>query len=211
MRSKSRVLLLALAALLVVLALAAPAMAASNVTKGDSQLIVPAAKVSELQGKYTSVIAMNEIAYKPQWSKSLSWWFDMPVWTKVINQAGKSYWTNYNVGTGKGTFYHSGQLVVVNGYGQKGWKWQGIRIVATSKGNYQLVATTGNSKPYNANQIVAGSTAATKITHSGKKYHIAGIKFYLTLQEQAKIAAATGTSILTTTPLFNCEIFFTMK
>ena len=210
MGSRSRALLLTLAAVLVVLALAAPAMAASNVAKGDSQLTVPKAKVAELQGKGTSVIALNEIVYRPQWSvtKGLSWWLDMPIWTKVINS---SYWTNYNVKTGKGTFYHSGQMVWVNGAGQKGLKWQGIRIVAAGKNAYQIFATVGNAKPYLANQLLAGSTATTKITHSGRKYHIAGIKFYLTPQAQSQISAATGVSILTTTPIFAGDLFFTTK
>jgi hypothetical protein len=212
MGSKSRLLLLALAAVLVILVFAVPAMAASNVTKGDSQLLVPKAKVTELQSKYTSINAMNEIVYKARWSsKSLSWWFDAPVWTKVINPGGA--YTTYNVKTGKGTFYHSGQLVWVNAgaAAQKGYKWQGIRIVATGKNSYYVYATTGNTAPYTPNHIVAQSTATTKITHSGKKYHIDGIKFKLATAAQNELKTALGQTFLTTNLLFDGDLYFTMK
>jgi hypothetical protein len=212
MRSNSRVLLLTFAAVLVVLALAAPAMAASNVVKGDSQLIVPKAKVTELQSKFTTISAMNEIAYKARWSSSsLSWWFDAPVWTKVINPGGA--YTTYNVKTGKGTFYHSGQLVWVNAgaAAQRGYKWQGIRIVATGKNSYYVYATTGNTAPYVPNHIVAQSTSTAKITHQGKKYHIDGIKFKLAPTAQGELTTAIGQTFVTSNLLFDGDLYFTMK
>jgi hypothetical protein len=214
MCSKSRVLLLTLAALLVVLALAAPAMAASNVAKGDTQLIVPKAKVTELQGKAVSIVPQSQITYKPTWSstsKSLSWFYDAPMWLKSIKQQGLTYYTNYNAKAGTGVFYHNFQMVwVYAGSAMKGLKWQGIRVQAYGKANYQLIATVGSSKPY-ATTPVATSTVKTMITHSGKKYHIAGAKFYLTSAAQAQILAATGVTVSTTTPLFDGEFFFTLK
>ena len=212
MGSKPRLLLLALAAVLVVLVFAVPAMAASNVAKGDSQLLVPKAKVTELQSKFTTINAMNEIKYLPRWSSnSLTWWYDAPVWTKVVNPGGA--YTNYDVKTGKGTIYHSGQLVWVNAgaTAQKGYKWQGIRIVATGKNNYYLYATTGNTSPYTPNHIVAQSTSATKITHSGKKYHIDGVKFMLTPTAQGELTAALGQTFSTSTLLFDGDLYITMK
>ena len=212
MGSKSRLLLLALAAVLVVLVFAVPAMAASNVAKGDTQLIVPKAKVTELQAKATTINATNEIAYKARWSSSsLSWWFDAPIWTKVVNPSGA--YTTYNVKTGKGTIYHSGQLVWVNAGSatQKGLKWQGIRVVATGKNSYYLYATVGNSAPYTPNHIVAQSTATAKISHSGKKYHIDGVKFKLTPTSQAEIATALGQTFSTSTLLFDGDLYITMK
>jgi hypothetical protein len=209
MRSKSRALLLALGVVLVVLALAAPAMATSNVAKGDTQLTVPKAKVAELLTKATTINAFNEIVYKPRWSaNSLTWWFDSPIWTKVINS---SYWTNYNTKSGKGVFYHSGQLVWVNAASspQKGLKWQGIRVQAVDKTHYSLIATVGNAKPY-VSTVVATATGG-KITHSGKKYQIAGLKFFLTTQAQTQLATSTGVTVPTAGQLFAGNMFFTMK
>jgi hypothetical protein len=212
MGPKSRLLLLALAAVLVVLVFAVPAMAASNVAKGDTQLLVPKATVTDLQSKATTINALNEVVYKARWSSSsLTWWFDVPVWTKVVNPGGA--YTNYNVKTGKGLFYHSGQLVWVNAglAAQKGLKWQGLRVQAVDKTHYSLIATVGNQAPYTPNITVAMSTSATKITHNGKKYHIDGIQFRLMPTAQAQLKTALGQTFSTSSLLFDSDIFFTMK
>jgi hypothetical protein len=214
MRSTSRFMLLALAVLVAVLVLAVPAMAASNVAKGDSQLTVPKNMVYLLQTKAMNLVPASQVTYKPVWSsssKSLTWFYDAPIWIKPIKQSGVTYYTNYSTKAGTGTFYHNFQWFWVRaGSPMAGLKWQGIRIQANSKTSYNLIATVGNQAPYTT-ATVATSTAATKITHSGKKYQINGLKFTLTTAAANQIAAATGVAPATNTPLFTGAIFFTMK
>jgi hypothetical protein len=61
------------------------------------------------------------------------------------------------------------------------------------------------------NVIVAQSTATAKITHSGKKYHIDGLKFKLTPTAQTELTAALGQTFLTTNVLFSGDLYVTMK
>jgi hypothetical protein len=209
MKSKGRFVLLALTALMAALVLAVPALAASNMTKGDSELLVPTSMVTELQSKHVTINAIAPVQFVQRWSNSkLSWWFKVPMALK----SGASYST-YDKSTGKGTFYHSGMLAWVDA-GQtahKGLKWQGLRIVATDKTHYFLVATVGNKAPYIPNMNVAQSTGSIKITHSGKKYHIDGIKFKLLPTAQTELAQAIGETISTSQLLFDSDIYFTMK
>jgi hypothetical protein len=209
MKSKGRLVLLALTALLAVLVVAVPAQAASNLTKGDSELLVPVSMVTELQSKHVTINAISPVQFVQRWSNSkLSWWFKLPMAMK----SGSNYST-YKTSTGKGTFYHSGMLAWVDA-GQtphKGLKWQGFRIVAIDKTHYNLVATVGNQKPYLGSFTVAQSTGSVKITHSGKKYRIDGIKFKLLPTAQAQLATAIGETISTSLLLFDGDIYFTMK
>ena len=133
--------------------------------------------------------------------------------SKSPNPPEPTYHSTYNTSTGKGTFYHSGSLVWVDA-GQaphKGLKWQGFRIRATDKSHYYLVATVGNQAPYVPSITVAESTAAPKITHSGKKYQIDGIKFRLTPTAQSQLTAALGETISTSLVVFDSDLYFTMK
>ena len=203
-------MLLALTAVVAALLLAVPAQAASsNMTKGDSELLVPTNMVTELQSKHVTVNALSPVSFRQRWtSGKLSWWFEVPMAMK----SGSNYST-YNTSTGKGTFYHSGSLVWVDA-GQaphKGLKWQGFRIRATDKSHYYLVATVGNQAPYVPSITVAESTTAPKITHSGKKYQIDGIKFRLTPTAQSQLTAALGETISTSLVVFDSDLYFTMK
>jgi hypothetical protein len=209
MESKGRFALLALASLLAILVLAVPAQAASNMTKGDSELLTPTNMVTDLQSKHVTLNALSPVTFLQRWSSSkLSWKFAAPMAMK----SGSKYST-YNKSTGKGTFYHSGMMVWVDA-GQtpnKGLKWQGIRILATDKTHYSLVATVGNQAPYVPNITVAQSTSAAKIAHDGKKYHIDGVQFRLTPEAQAQLSTALGETVSTSLLAFDGDIYFTMK
>jgi len=208
MRSKGRFVLLALAAVMAVLVLAVPAQAASNMVKGDSQLLSPNPMVTSLQSKHVTINALSPVSFRQRWSNGkLTWWFDVPMAMK----SGANYST-YKVSTGKGTWYHSGSMVWVDA-GQtpnKGLKWQGFRIRSTDKSHYYLVATVGNQAPYVPNITVAQSTATPSITHSGKKYHIDGIAFKLLPTAQSQLQTALGETIPTNLVLFDGDLFFTM-
>jgi hypothetical protein len=209
MEPKGRFVLFALASLLAALMLAVPAQAASNMTKGDSELITPTNMVTELQSKHVTINALSPMTFLQRWSNSkLSWKFTVPMAMK----SGSNYST-YNASTGKGTFYHSGMMVWVDA-GQsphKGLKWQGFRVRATDKTHYYLVATVGNQAPYVPSITVAESMATPKITHDGKKYHIDGIQFRLTPAAQAQLATALGETVSTSLLLLDGDIYFTMK
>lgn len=209
MGSRSRFALLALAVLVAMLVAAVPAMAASNVKQGDTKLLTPSSMVTHLQGKNVTINAIPPVTYLAQWKNALSWLFDATMATK----SGANY-TTYNTKTGQGVFYHSGAFrwVESSAVTHLPYKWQGLRVVAKSKNAYDLVVTAGNAKPYVANDVVASSIHATKITHSGKKYHIDGVQFYLTAAGAAQLQTALSeTALSTTTVLFDGDIYFTMK
>ena len=209
MGSRSRFALLVVAAVIVVMAFAVPALAASNVVKGDTQLLAPNNMVTELQSKHVTLNAVKPITFEAQWaSKALRWWYDAPMAMK----SGAKY-TTYNTKTGQGVFYHSGQLLWVEASVKphKSLKWQGLRVVALSKTSYQLVATVGNAAPYVSNVVVAQSTHATKITHSGKRYHVDGVQFRLTTTAATQLHTALGETVSQTLMLFDGDLYFTMK
>jgi len=209
MGSRSRVAIIALAVLVAMLVVAVPAMAASNVKQGDTKLLTPSSMVTHLQAKNVTVNAVAPVTYTAQWKSALSWLFDA---TMAMKSGAKD--TFYNTKTGQGAFYHSGGLLWVESSATKHlpYKWQGMRIVANNKNSYSLVVTAGNAKPYVANDVVATSTHPTKITHSGKKYHIDGVQFKLTTAGATQIQTALGeTGLSTTLMLFDGDIYFTMK
>jgi hypothetical protein len=209
MGPKSRLLLLTLAAVLVVLAVAVPAMAASNLTKGDTKLIVPSNMVIATQTGHTTINAISPILFSQKWSNGkLTWLFDMPMAMK----SGANY-TNYNTSTFKGTFYHSGSLIWVDA-GQtpvKSLKWQGFRIVATGKTTYSLIATVGNTAPYIPSITVGLSNHSTSITHSGKNWHIDGVQFKLQPTAQTQLKNALGETFPVNLIMFDSDIYFTKK
>ncbi len=214
MGSRSRFALVVLAALVAVLVIAVPAMASSYLKKGGSQLLTPSSMVTSLQGKHVSINAIAPVVYKSRVQKNLSWWFKDPIYAKAFKNGGATVRTSYDPKTGKGVFYHEGSLVWVEASGATHlkWKWQGLRVVALNKTSYQLVVTAGNQKPYIANDIVAVSNHSTKITHSGKNYHIDGVQFKLTTAGATQLQTALGeTDLSTSLILFDSDIYFTLK
>jgi len=209
MGSRSRLVIIALAVLVAMLVLAVPAMAASNVKQGDTKMLTPSTMVTHLQAKNVTVNAVAPVTYTAQWKSALSWLFD----AKMAMKSGTKY-TTYNTKTGAGVFYHTGGLLWVesSATAHLPYKWQGMRLVANNKNSYSLVVTAGNAKPYVANDIVATSKHQTKITHSGKKYHIDGIQFYLTAAGAEQLQTALNENAFSTTLMvFDGDIYFTMK
>jgi len=214
MRSQSRVLLLALAAVLVALALAAPAMAASNISKGNTEFNVPKATVTLMQAQYLSLVPQSQVTYKPTWTAGggLVWYFNAPIWVKPVKQTGVTYYSNYTPKTGTGTFYHNYQWWLVSAYPtQVAVKWQGIKVVANAPTSYSLWAVVGNTKPYTTLVLATATGSDIKITHSGKSYHIANLKFYPTAAAATSIKATVGATVSTSTLLFQGDIYFTRK
>ena len=214
MGSKSRLLLIAIAAVLVVLVFAVPAMAASNISKGNTEFTVPKATVSAMQAVSTSLVPQSQVTYKPKYTASggLTWYFNAPLWLKSITQSGIKYYTNYTPKTGAGTFYHNFQWWLVKAAPpEKAVKWQGIRVVAANKTGYSLVATVGNVAPYSTVTLATATGSSIKVTHSGKSYHIANLKFYTTDAARTSVLSAIGITIPAHTLLFTGDIYFTMK
>jgi hypothetical protein len=205
-RGGTVVTVLVLFALVVLmLAVAVPAQAASTKVKsGSTQMTVKANVVTHLQSLNVGINAVAPVTYKAQWvGAGLQWWFRAPM---------SSDGSVYTYSTKKGTFYHNGSLrwVEASAATHLHSRWQGLRVYANGASSYSLSAAVGDSP--NVQRItVATATNTPKITKNGKAIKIDGVQFKLTAEGQASLLAAIGETISTSVILFDTDLLFNMK
>ena len=136
------------------------------------------------------------------------YWFRVPM---AKTSGGKT--SNWSPSTGKGTFYHSGsiRLVEASAVTHKIFRAEGIQIIANSKTSYTMsVSYKTTAGPY-ARVILATSTHAPKITHSGKSYKIDGVQFYLTDAGVAAIHSLIGETLDKSVMFFDVNLLPVLK
>ena len=190
MRSRGRIVVLALAVLLVVLVLAVPAQA-GTVKKGSSQMTIGPVYVTELAKIHVTAAPVAPATMTVKWNKSgnMYYWFRVPM---VKTSGGKT--SNWSPTTGKGTFYHSGSIrfTEASATAHKIFRAEGIRIIANSKTSYTMSVTYKSTSGDYLRVSLATSTHAPKITHSGKSYKIDGLQFILTQAGHDAIESVLG-------------------
>jgi hypothetical protein len=192
MRTRSRFALVALAAVIAVMVVAVPAQAAT-VKSGSSQLTMGAGYVTSIVSQHITMAPVAPVTMTTKWNSkgNMSYWFRAPM---VKKSSGKT--STWSPSTGKGTFYHSGSIrfVEASATAHKIFRAEGIRIIATSKTSYTMSVSYKTTAPDGHYERVnfATSTHATKITHSGKKYKITGVQFYLTADGVAAVESVLG-------------------
>ena len=205
MGSRSRFALLFVAAVVVVMAFAVPALA-STVKSGSSNMTVSPAVTHTLVGARISIEPVAPVTEVTKWNKAgaMYWWFRLPM---------KSGGT-WNATTGAGKFYHDGSLRFVNTSTspQKVFRAEGVQIIATSTNSYSLSVTYPTAAYVNlpgtnyARVTLATSTHAPAITHSGKSYKIDGVQFKLTTAGRDAINSVIGVVLPTNVILFDTNI-----
>jgi hypothetical protein len=194
------------ALLVVMLAAAVPAQAATaKVKAGSSQMLVDQTMVTELQGKHTSIHAIAPMTYKPLWTKSgmLRWWFRAP-----MVKGG-----SYNYATKTGMFYHNGSMRWIEASGATHLQFQieGIRILALGKSSYEMSVTYQKTAGVYERITFAQATNTPGFTKNGKTIKIGGIQFKLTTDGEAAINAALHETVSKTLVLFDTDMMFTVK
>jgi hypothetical protein len=190
MGTRSRFALVALAVLIAVLLVAVPAQA-GTVKSGSTHLTMGAKYVTELAKLNIHPAPVAPATMKTKWNKSgnLYYWFSVP----MVKKSGALV-SSWSPTTGKGVFYHSGsiRLVEASATAHKIFRAEGIRIIATSKTNYTMsVSYKTNAGPY-ARVNFATSTHKTSIKKNGKRYTIGGVQFYVTPEGQAAVESVLG-------------------
>jgi hypothetical protein len=212
MGTRRRLALLALAVAIAVLVIAVPAQAAT-VGAGSSQMVIGPALTHTMHGLGITSEVVPPATQVTKWNKagSMYWWIRVPM------KSGGSW----NPSTGVGTFMHSGSLRLVNTSvsPQKVFRAEGIRIIATNKNTYQMSVTYPATDNVSVELpgasytrvVLAESTHATKITHSGKSYNIDGVQFKLTTAGRDAIHAITGVTLPTDVIFYNTDILPILK
>ena len=209
MGTRRRLALLALAVAIAVLVIAVPAQA-TTVKSGSSQLTVGPAYTAELAAKGVDVAPVSPATMTVKFNSKGNEYF----WLRVPMKTGGTW----NASTGKGTFYHSGSIRLVDPSGTPDnvFRAEGIQIIASGKNsyamsvNYAAAATLGVSTTYDR-VTFATSTHATKITHSGKSYRINGLQFKLTAAGEAAVFSVIGIHLDTTKVIFSTNILPVLK
>ena len=197
--------LLLFALVVLMLAVALPANAATaKVKSGSSQMVVQASTVTHLQAKNVSIMAVAPVTYKAQWtSHGMQWWYRVPM------VASGSV---YNFTTKKGTFYHSGSLrwVEASATTHLHSRWQGLRVYANGASTYSLSAAVGDS-PNIQRITVATATNTPKIVKNGKAMKINGVQFKLTTEGQTSLLEALGETISMSEIILDADLLFNLR
>ena len=196
--------LMLFALVVLMLAVALPAQAATApVRSGSTQLVVNAKVVTHLQAMNVSIINIAPVTFSPKWvSAGMQWWYRVP-----MSNDG----TVYDYTKKKGTFYHNGSIrwVEASGTTHKQVRWQGLRVLALGASSYQLSAAVGEAPT--TRLIVATANNTPKFTKSGKAITIDGVQFKLTTAGEASLFAYLGEHISMTSILFDTDLLFNMK
>jgi hypothetical protein len=209
MGTRSRFALIALAVVIAVMVMAVPAQA-GTVKSGSSQMTVGPAYVTHLVSQHVTMapVAPATMTVKFNQAGNMYYWFRVPM---AKTSGGKT--SNWSPSTGKGTFYHSGSLRIVeaSATAHKIFRAEGIQIIANSKTSYTMsVSYKTTAGPY-ARVILATSTHAPKITHSGKSYKIDGVQFFLTDAGVAAIHSLIGETLDKTTMILDANLLPVLK
>jgi len=215
MGTRSRLALVALAVVIAVLVIAVPAQAAT-VASGSSQMTVSPSLTHTLLGLRITAEPVAPATEVTKWNKTgqMYWWFRVPMAAKSGKHA--STWTP---STGVGTFYHNGSLRFVNTSTspQKVFRAEGIQVIATSKNAYSLSVSYPTAEYVNLpgtnyqRVVLATSTHAPKIIHSGKSYKIDGVQFKLTTAGRDAINSLIGVVLPTDVVLFDTNLLPVLK
>jgi hypothetical protein len=211
MGSRSRIALLALAVVIAVLVVAVPAQAGA-VKTGSAQMTVGPQYATELAAKGVDIAAVSPATLKIKFSKAGNefFWLRVPM---VAKSGGKA--STYSPSTGKGIFYHSGSIRIVDPSGvptHEIFRAEGIRIIALAKNSYQMsvsypeAAVSGAVGTTYKRITLAVSTSAPKVTHSGTAYRINGVQFKLTKEGDEAIFSVIGVHLDTSKVIFDTNL-----
>jgi hypothetical protein len=196
--------LMLFALVVLMLAVALPAQAASTKVKsGSTQPLVKANVVTHLQSMGVGIYAIPPVTFQPRWvSGGLQWWY------RVSMASGGTY----DFSAKKGVFYHSGSLrwVEASTATHNQVRWEGLRVLALGKSSYQLSAAVGITSPL-TRMTVATATNTPTITKNGKAIKIDGVQFKLTPAGETALFNALGVHVSTSLILFDTDLLFNMK
>jgi len=188
------------ALLVVMLAVAAPALAAqAKVASGNTELTVPKAQVSAVTLKNVAILPVSPVSFRFQWNNAISWWFNLPM----------ASGSTFDFTAKKGTFYHDGKLRFVNVLTNQNVLMGGLRVVFTNSHTIALSSAVGTAPATRADVFTATNTP--KYTKQGKTIKIDGIQFKLTAAGALLIKTALGVDLSTTTLFADTDLQFKLK
>ena len=188
------------ALLVVMLAVAAPAMAApAKVVSGTTQLTIPKAQVAALTAKNLAILPVDPVSFRFQWVSGISWWFNLPM------ASGGTF--DYRAK--KGTFYHDGKLRFVNVLTNQNLLMGGLRVVFTNAQTIALSSAVGTAPATRA--VVFTATNLPSYTKQGKTIKIDGVQFLLTDAGALALKTALGVDLSTTTLFADTDLQFKIK
>ncbi len=188
------------ALLVVVLAAAAPALAASaKVVSGDTQLTIPKAQVAALTAKNLAILPVEPVSFRFQWDSGISWWFNLPM----------ASGSTFDYATKKGTFYHDGKLRLVNVLTNQNLLMGGLRVIFTNAQTIALSSAIGTAPATRA--VVFTASNLPLYTKQGKTIKIDGIQFKLTDAGSLALKVALGLDIPSTTLFADTDLQFKIK